>query len=261
MTPFYKFHGTGNDFILIDGFNFNPVLTPNKIKEACDRHFGIGADGIIIIVPSEVSDFEMIYYNSDGSKATMCGNGARCAAAFSQILELASSEIKFIAGDGNHTALVEKTTEAEWEVEISIRDVEFPRKVDENKWYINTGTHHLVTIVDNVNSINLMHEGPVLRNDIRFQPQGVNVNWVAISPGYINVRTYEKGVENETLSCGTGVTASALVAGNLTFDTSWKVETKGGLLSVNFSIQDEIFTGIKLKGPVKLVFTGETNIL
>lgn len=261
MIPFYKFHGTGNDFILIDGFNFNPVLTTNKIREACDRHFGIGADGLIVIIPSEVSDYEMIYYNSDGSKATMCGNGARCAAALSHILEITGSDIKFIAGDGNHTAKVEKTTEAEWDVEISILDVEAPRKIDENKWYINTGTHHLVCIVDNVDTINLMHEGPLLRNDIRFEPHGVNVNWVSISPNFIKVRTYEKGVEGETLSCGTGVTASALVAGNLTFDTQWKVETKGGILNVNFSIEDESFNKIHLKGPVKLVFTGETNIL
>lgn len=261
MIPFYKFHGTGNDFILIDGFNFNPVLSTTKIREACDRHFGIGADGIIIIVPSEVSDFEMIYYNADGSKATMCGNGARCAAAFSLLLEITTTNATFTAGDGVHTATIEKTTESEWDVEVSIRDVESPRKIDENKWYINTGTHHLVCIIDNVDSIDLLHEGPLLRNDIRFKPHGVNVNWVSISPGYIKVRTYEKGVENETLSCGTGVTASALVAGNLTFDTNWKVDTKGGLLNVNFSIEDEIFNNIRLKGPVKLVFTGETNIL
>lgn len=259
MTPFYKFHGTGNDFIMLDGFTTTPLLTAVKIREACNRHFGIGADGLIIIVPSENHDFEMIYYNSDGSKASMCGNGARCAVAFSQMLGITSGNISFMAGDGPHTATVEKSHEAEWKVEISIPDVKFPVKSEEG-YYINTGTHHFVKIVENVDDINVRNEGPLVRNDIRFKPHGVNVNWITITPGKINVRTFEKGVEDETLSCGTGVTASALVAGSLTYDCIWKVETKGGSLEVTFKINDEYYNDIKLKGPAKLVFTGETNI-
>lgn len=260
MTPFYKFHGTGNDFIMIDGFTTTPLLTNQKIREACHRHFGIGADGIIVIAPSPVHDFEMIYYNSDGSKATMCGNGARCAVAFAQMLGIATGDMNFLAGDGIHNARYEKTHEAVWDVEVSIKDVDFPDK-KEDGYYINTGTHHFVKITDNVTGIDILTEGPKIRYDSRFEPHGVNVNWVSVSPGAIKVRTYEKGVEAETLSCGTGVTACALVAGSLTYDTIWKVETQGGTLQVSFVINDEYFSEIKLRGPVKLVYTGETPLI
>ncbi len=258
--PFYKFQGTGNDFILLDGFTTMPVLIPSKIRDACDRNFGIGADGLILVSPSEIYDFEMFFFNPDGTKAGMCGNGARCAVAFAQMLGIASGNISFMAGDGLHHAVVSKSNEAEWYVEVSIPDVSFPTKYEDG-YYINTGTHHFVKIVDNALTIDVLKEGPLLRNDFRFQPQGVNVNWVSLKPGLIVVRTFEKGVENETLSCGTGVTASALVAGSLTYDQLWKVETKGGKLEVSFTINDEFFTDIMLKGPAKLVFTGETALL
>lgn len=260
MIPFYKFHGTGNDFILLDGFTTMPVLLPSKIREACNRNFGIGADGLILVSPSEIYDFEMIFFNPDGTKAPMCGNGARCAVAFAQMLGIASGDVTFLAGDGPHQAVVRKSSEAEWDVEVSIPDVAFPRKYDDG-YYINTGTDHFVKIVDSTLNIDISNEGPMIRNDLRFQPHGVNVNWVSIKPGSMVVRTFEKGVENETLSCGTGVTASALVAGSLTYDQLWKVETKGGKLEVSFEIKDEFFSGIMLKGPAKLVFTGESALL
>lgn len=260
MTPFYKFHGTGNDFIMIDGFTTTPFLSTVKIKEVCNRRTGIGADGIIVVAPSEVYDFEMIYFNSDGSKAKMCGNGARCAAAFSQMLGIASGHMSFIAGDGLHYADVTKSHEALWEVEITMGDTEYPVKRDD-LFFVNTGTEHVVKIIDNVAEIDPAIDGPIIRNDIRFRPEGVNVNWISMLPGIITVRTYEKGVEAETLSCGTGVTASAIVAGMLTYDNTWKVETKGGTLEVSFMISDDLFTDIKLKGPAKLVFTGETPII
>ncbi|HLN53485.1 MAG TPA: diaminopimelate epimerase [Lentimicrobium sp.] len=260
MTPFYKFHGTGNDFIMIDGFTTTPFLSSVKIKEACNRHTGIGADGIIVVAPSEVYDFEMIYFNADGSKAKMCGNGARCAAAFCQMIGIASGTMSFMAGDGLHYAEVKKTHEALWEVEITMGDTEFPFK-SEDLYCVNTGTQHVVKIVDSVGNTDVMKEGPAIRNDARFKPDGVNVNFISFSPGIVTVRTYEKGVEAETLSCGTGVTASAIVAGMLTYDNIWKVETKGGTLEVSFVINDEIFTDVKLKGPAKLVFTGETMLI
>jgi diaminopimelate epimerase len=259
MTPFYKFHGTGNDFILLDGFNNKVVTTPATIKEACDRHLGIGADGFIIITPSEEADFRMLYYNSDGSRATMCGNGARCAVALCKMLEIASSDIAFMADDGFHIASAQLISEGVWDVEVKMNDTEHPVKTD-GVWYINTGTPHIVKLVDNVQVVEPTIEGPTLRNDIRFQPNGVNVNWVAMTPGNILVRTYEKGVENETLSCGTGVTASAIVGGMLTNERKWKVETKGGTLQVSFDIQPDSFKNIRLRGPAKLVFTGETTL-
>ncbi len=221
---------------------------------------GIGADGLIIVVPHEVYDFEMIYYNSDGSKALMCGNGARCAAAFCQMLGIATGQMSFMAGDGMHYADVQKSQEALWEVEITMNDTEFPYKNDDH-YFINTGTEHVVKIVDNLVDIDIMKEGPILRNDLRYKPEGVNVNWISMLPGIVTVRTFEKGVEAETLSCGTGVTASAIVAGMLTYHTNWKVETKGGNLEVRFNINEEHFSDIKLKGPAKLVFTGETAII
>jgi len=259
MIPFYKFHGTGNDFIMIDGFTVNPLLTATRIREACNRHTGIGADGIIIVVPSEMYDFEMIYYNSDGSKASMCGNGARCAVAFCHMLGIVPATVKFLAGDGVHEADVAKTYESEWEVEVSMTDTDYPVK-HEDGYYINTGTHHFVKFVDNLKDIEIQQEGSQIRHDARFSPHGVNVNWVSLSPGMLNVRTFEKGVESETLSCGTGVTAAALVASSLTYDCIWKVETKGGSLEVTLKINDEYFSDVRLKGPARLVFTGETNL-
>jgi diaminopimelate epimerase len=260
MIPFYKFQGTGNDFILLDGFTTMPVLIPSKIRDACNRNFGIGADGLILVSPSDIFDFEMIFFNPDGTKAPMCGNGARCAVAFAKMLGIASENITFIAGDGVHQATVIKSNEAEWYVEVSIPDVSFPVKYEDG-YYINTGTHHFVRIVDSTLKVDVHTEGPKYRNDQRFKPEGVNVNWVSIKPGLMVVRTFEKGVENETLSCGTGVTASALVAGSLTYDPIWKVETKGGKLEVSFKINDEYFSDIMLKGPAKLVFTGESALL
>lgn len=260
MIPFYKFHGTGNDFILIDGFNQNIITSPAKIKEACDRHYGIGADGLIILRPSMDADFQMQYFNSDGSRATMCGNGARCAVALCKMLEIAVDGISFIADDGFHSAKAELVSERLWEVEISMNDTAHPTKVD-GLWYVNTGTPHIVKLVENLDVVQPAIEGPVIRNDFRFQPTGVNVNWMTMQPGFISVRTFEKGVENETLSCGTGVTASAIVAGLLTNERHWKVETKGGHLTVTYNILPDSFSNIRLKGPATLVFTGETTIL
>ncbi len=260
MTPFYKFHGTGNDFIMIDGFTSPVSLTQAMISGACDRHFGIGADGLIMLVPSKLYDFEMIYYNSDGSLASMCGNGARCAVAFFRLLGSLKSDVSFEAGDGVHHAHVESGNNYSWYVDVSMMEVCSPVKHDD-VYYINTGTHHVVKFVDNVNRIKIGIEGPLLRNDPRFEPHGVNVNWVSMAPGKITVRTYEKGVEAETLSCGTGVTASAIIAGLLTQINEWKVETKGGMLEVTYSIKKDCFTDIRLKGPAIMAFSGQTELL
>lgn len=258
MIPFAKFQGTGNDFILIDGFTTKFVFTPTRIKEMCDRHFGIGADGLIVISPSNSYLFEMIYYNADGSKASMCGNGARCAVAFSQMLGMHSGSVSFLAGDGPHTATSKLVSHGTWDAGITMKDVNHPDKYNDG-WYINTGTHHFVKLVPNLNAFNIMEEGSAIRYDNRFKPEGVNVNWFSMTPGLINVRTYEKGVENETLSCGTGVTAAALIAGLLTLEGDWTVETKGGGLHVSFQINEDNFTNIILSGPAKLVFTGEIH--
>jgi diaminopimelate epimerase len=176
------------------------------------------------------------------------------------MIGILTGNITFIAGDGSHSATVEKTQERQWDVNVSIRDVNHPVKTD-CAYLINTGTPHLVNLVDNLLEIDIKTDGPRLRHDIRFMPEGVNVNWFSMTPGLISVRTYEKGVEDETLSCGTGVTACALVAGMLTLDKEWKVETKGGNLRVTFDIKEDKFTDIILGGPADLVFIGETNLL
>lgn len=260
MTPFYKFQGTGNDFIMLDGFNLTSLPSSTLIREICNRPMGIGADGLIIIKPALDYDFEMVYYNADGSLATMCGNGARCAVAFCHMLGLLTDDIRFLAGDGPHTAEIIKTDEVTWQVTISMRDTEPPKRYLEG-YLVNTGTHHLVTLTENLLDIDVKTEGPKLRNAEIFLPDGVNVNWFSMKPGQLAVRTFEKGVEDETYSCGTGVTASAIVAGILTLDTSWHIDTKGGALRVWYNMLEDKFTDIHLQGPAKLVFIGETNMI
>jgi diaminopimelate epimerase len=259
MTSFYKFHGTGNDFIMFDGINHTVRISSEKIAELCHRQFGIGADGLIILNSKSGFDFEMVYFNADGSAATMCGNGARCAAAFASLLGITGSQAVFSAGDGPHTSTIRKINENEWMVEISMRDVDIPSeygKVTE----INTGTPHLVKIVSEVSEIDTFTEGRKIRFSDKYKESGINVDWLGIDNKLLKVRTYERGVENETLSCGTGVTACAMVAALTTGKTSWEIDTPGGRLSVSLKKEENCFSEVKLKGPAKMVYKGEINL-
>lgn len=258
MAIFYKFHGTGNDFIMLDGRHDEEVLSPDSIAFLCHRHFGIGADGLIAVTPKEGFDFEMIYYNSDGSPARMCGNGARCAAAFASMLGISGYNPVFLAGDGPHKAEINQNSQNDWSVEVSMRDVLIPGSFG-NQTEINTGTPHFVNIVDDVDKIDVPAEGRRIRYSEKYYEKGVNVDWLSFSNGQIKVRTYERGVENETLSCGTGVTACAIVAALTTGQTVWRVETRGGFLSVSMKKDKDSFIDITLTGPVKLVFKGEIS--
>ena len=260
MVSFYKFHGTGNDFILLDGRKATASLTSEGIAALCHRHFGVGADGLIIISPKEGFDFEMIYFNSDGSPANMCGNGARCATAFASMLGIIGNEGKFLAGDGPHSANVDKISNSEWQVEISMRDVAIPDVFGDNT-EINTGTSHLVKIVPDVSEIDTISEGRKIRYSEKYAREGINVDWVSIGESQLNVRTYERGVENETLSCGTGVTACAMVASLATGKTEWNIVTPGGKLKVRFSTDASSFTNVTLQGPARFVFKGETILI
>ena len=213
---FYKYHGAGNDFLIADGRDENIDLTAQQIASVCDRHTGVGADGVMVLERDPELDFRMRYYNSDGSGGMMCGNGGRCIVAFAA--DLGFTHFSFNAPDGQHiaelipgtgvSAAFSKTPRV---VRLKMRDVSgaVPYGAD---WFLNTGTRHLVHFVDNVADYDVIGEGCRLRHDPRFAPQGVNVNFVQVNvPGQeITVRTFEKGVEDETLACGTGIVASSL---------------------------------------------------
>lgn len=255
MNDFYKFHGTGNDFILMNGFSNNPIPTSGEVSFLCNRRTGIGADGLIIIQKASGYDFEMVYYNADGSYATMCGNGARCAAAFAYQLGICDKETRFLAGDGAHTASIETVSENEWMVEVSINNVAIS-EVEGNSTEINTGTEHLVIRTSNPDDIDVMLEGKTIRYSDKYAQKGININWLNIGDSLLRVRTYERGVEAETLSCGTGVTASAIVAAMVTGKFEWDIATNGGMLHVSMTRKGHEMTNIRLKGPAVMVFSG-----
>ena len=259
MNDFYKFHGTGNDFILINGFNNIQLPTAKQIEYLCNRRTGIGADGLIIIQKASDYHFEMVYYNADGSLATMCGNGARCAAAFAYHLGICDTQTNFLAGDGAHTATIEAVTEQEWMVEISINNVVIPKNVGITT-EINTGTDHLVVRTADPDAIDVMPEGKKIRFSDKYAQKGININWMKIGDKQLRVRTYEKGVEAETLSCGTGVTACAVVAAIDTGQLEWDITTNGGMLHVGMLRKDDEMTNIRLKGPAILVFGGKLTV-
>ena len=259
QLAFYKYQGTGNDFILID--NQAGLFTYNKelVARLCDRNFGIGADGLILIENAEGFDFRMVYYNSDGSPATMCGNGGRCITAFANRLGVIDKNAVFISADGTHSAAI-KTVEGQTaEVELTMKDVTFLQK-NEHFVILNTGTPHYVSFVDDPDLINIVAEGRKIRYSPEFAPVGINVNFAKLYGNQIYVRTYEKGVEDETLSCGTGVTASAIAASEFTQGGNFIVTTLGGRLSVDFEKDGNKYTNIRLSGPATFVYSGEISI-
>ena len=255
--PFNKYHGTGNDFIIIDNREgkFNPADT-SIISALCHRRFGIGADGLILISLHNEYDFEMKYYNSDGNESSMCGNGGRCAAAFARWHNIAGTTQRFLTYDGMHEALIMDDI-----IRLKMNDVNEIRTPG-GDYFINTGSPHLVRFTVNVKDLDVFNLGRSLRNAREYAPGGTNVNFVEVADASIFVRTYERGVEDETLSCGTGVTASAIAAvmeGH--FDTNAvRVRTPGGELSVEFRIEDQKITNIWLCGPASFVFEGNINV-
>jgi len=253
---FYKYQGTGNDFVLLDNrTNLYSDLSKEQIKKICDRHFGVGADGLMLLNNKEGFDFEMIYYNADGNFGSMCGNGGRCLVKFASHVGIKKNNYKFLACDGVHEAKID----LEKKVSLKMQDVSDVDFYFDN-YVLNTGSPHFIKYVKNAADIDVFHEGRKIRNSRDFAEKGVNVNFVQLlSDDEIFVRTYERGVEDETFSCGTGVTASALIsAHNEKGFNSVSVKTKGGNLNVEFDKMSETkFTNIWLSGPVQLVFTGE----
>lgn len=257
-TAFNKYEGAGNDFVIVRN---SPSLISHSdsllIKKLCDRHFGIGADGLILIEDCEGYDFRMLYFNSDGSRGAMCGNGARCASHFAMRHITGFRNITFMADDGPHTA----RPAGEGLTEISITDVNEIRQAPDGM-IVNTGVPHLVIFTNDNSATDMVSFGRALRWSPAYAPDGVNVNLVSITDGIVHVRTYERGVEDETLACGTGITASAIAAaftGKIVTPQA-DVQAKGGMLSVRFHLTGEKATDILLTGPATFVFSGETDI-
>jgi len=249
---FTKYQGTGNDFIMID--NRMAVVDPNNhtlIIKLCDRKFGIGADGLILIQNHPEYDFEMIYFNADASQS-MCGNGSRCAVHFARQLKLIGNSCRFLAIDGPHEATIKGDI-----VKLKMGDVGKVDKIKED-YFVNTGSPHYVRLVDDIHSFPVFEEGKFIRNSERYKKEGTNVNFVELrQDNEIFVRTYERGVENETLSCGTGVTACSLAVSLTGYRSPVKVSTLGGDLEVSFEKQpDNAFKQVYLSGPAQEVFQG-----
>ncbi len=256
---FYKYQGTGNDFVILDNRNgqYN-ALTQKQVKKICDRRFGVGADGLMMLAEKNGYDFEMIYFNADGNESSMCGNGGRCLTMFAFDIGINKSIYKFIATDGEHLAEIDMAKQ----VRLKMKDVD---KVDEHSSYavLNTGSPHFVKFANNVKEVDVVESGREIRYSKEFKEEGINVNFVeGVDEDTIFVRTYERGVEDETFSCGTGVTACALMsAHNEKGFNRVEVQTPGGRLSVEFEKMDEEhFENIWLCGPANFVFKGEMEI-
>ncbi|MCF6185065.1 MAG: diaminopimelate epimerase [Bacteroidales bacterium] len=256
---FYKFTGAGNDFILFNDLNNTvPIFSAKQIQFLCNRHFGIGADGIMILKKSDVLDFEMDYFNPDGSGGTMCGNGGRCIVAFAQKLGIIERHTKFIASDGLHEAFVSYKNI----VKLKMADVDNIKKTGKD-YFCNTGAPHHIIFTENIDDINVYEEGRKVRYSKRYKENGTNVNFVKIKDNHkIKIRTYERGVENETLACGTGSVAAALTCAEINEFCSGEVtvHTKGGMLKVSFIKQNDSYEDIWLTGPADFVFEGEINL-
>ena len=252
---FYKYQGTGNDFVMIDNRTKTfPKENTDIISQIADRHFGIGADGVILIENDDTYDFKMIYFNADGSQ-TFCGNGGRCAVAFAKYLDIIDSKTNFIAVDGAHFAEINNGI-----VSLKMIDVD-DIKIQENSVFAYTGTQHHVELVDSLDNFPVFDKGKEIRNSYDFP--GSNVNFVQqIDNTTFKVRTYEKGVEDETLACGTGVTAVAIAmhSTNKTDSTLISLPVKGGHLEVSFTEENGVYTNVFLKGPAQFVFSGKIEI-
>lgn len=258
MIKFSKYHGTGNDFIMIDNRPLRAKLSQSEIAHLCHRRFGIGADGLILLQGHPELDFEMIYYNSDGNPSSMCGNGGRCIVAFAAEIgiEAKSGPLKFMAVDGVHEAILTDQIKNGYKVNLKMQDVH-DVLIRDSYAILNTGSPHFVVKVNDVDRIDIIKQAHAIRYSDQFKEKGINVNFVQQADKDIKVRTYERGVEDETWSCGTGVVASAISSYLFSGSIPAHVHTKGGLLHVSFQTEDkQNFTEVHLIGPAVKVFEG-----
>lgn len=252
---FYKYQGTGNDFVMIDNRELSfPKTDVSLINKICDRKFGVGADGLILLEHDDATDFRMVYFNSDGNESTMCGNGGRCIVQFAFDLQLINSTTVFEAIDGLHHAEVKQNT-----VSLQMINVETIDQHNDGTVFMNTGSPHHVALVEGIDNFPIYDFGKEIRYSETYAPGGTNVNVVEpVTTTHYKVRTYERGVEDETLSCGTGATAVAIAMHYLgkTSDSSIHISVPGGELIISFENHDSVYKNVFLEGPAQFVFEG-----
>ncbi len=255
----YKYQGTGNDFVIIDNRNRKINLTKIHIAQICHRRFGIGADGLMLLQNHRETDFEMIYYNSDGKTSSMCGNGGRCIVKFAQHLNIIKKETTFSAIDGVHKATIENSGIVNLQMNNVNQINDF-----EGCSILNTGSPHYVKSVNKLPSDNFfLKEASAIRQSEPFKKEGININYVAIiNEDLIEIKTYERGVENETYSCGTGAVAAAIhhILKNNKNKSTINIKTKGGELKVTLNVINKTFQNIWLSGPAQKVFETQIEI-
>jgi len=254
---FYKYQGTGNDFIIFDNRTlFFPKRNNELISTLCNRHFGIGADGLILLENDKNSDFKMVYFNADGNESTMCGNGGRCIVAFAQKLHLFDKKTSFLAIDGLHHATIDASS-----VSLQMIDVSEVR-ISEHSIFVNTGSPHHIEIVDDLEHFPVIDKARKIIKS-KYSTEGCNVNFVEqLNDNTFKVRTYERGVEDETLACGTGVTAVAIAMHkvNKTNSNHIKLNVLGGNLEVKFIAEHDRYANVVLSGPTQFVFKGTLSL-
>jgi diaminopimelate epimerase len=259
QIQFYKYQGTGNDFVMIDNrHDFFPKNNTKLIQTICDRRFGIGADGLILLENDNSTDFRMVYYNSDGNESSMCGNGGRCLVAFAKSLGIIQDKTVFIATDGLHHATVLEDNI----ISLQMKDVS-DVKITNDYVYLNTGSPHHVLLVDELENYDVKTNGAAIRYSDLYGKAGSNVNFVKqVSENHFALRTYERGVEDETLSCGTGATATAIAMNAIgkTNSSEIHLDVQGGKLKVSFTKNNNAFTNVFLEGPATFVFDGEIQL-
>lgn len=257
---FYKYQGAGNDFIIVDNRNNDIHLSETQINHFCNRRFGVGADGLMLLQTSDRYDFEMVYHNADGQVGSMCGNGGRCIVAFAKKLNIIQDKTDFIAVDGLHSASINDN--GNW-VSLKMQDVHQIQKTGQ-AYVLDTGSPHYVTTVDHLEELNVELEGSKIRNSAAYKTDGINVNFVSRAQEGYSVRTFERGVEGETLACGTGATAVALAMADqqgLQGDVQIPIRTKGGDLRIRFHANNGMFHNIFLEGPAEYVYEGRYDFI
>jgi diaminopimelate epimerase len=256
---FQKYQGTGNDFVILDNRTKDSSLTASHIRHICDRRFGVGGDGLMLLNEKEGYDFEMKYYNADGRESSMCGNGGRCLVKFAYELGIHKNVYHFVASDGLHEAEID----TDGTVSLRMQDVNRVAKFH-GDFILNTGSPHYIKMVNDVMNVDVFKKGRDIRYSKEFEQEGINVNFVEhlSDDDKILVRTYERGVEDETWSCGTGVTAAALICyHNENGFNDVQVKTLGGTLTVEFDrMDDNHYTNIWLSGPAEKVFEGSIEL-
>ena len=250
---FYKYQGTGNDFVMIDNragaFNASDNAL---VARLCHRRFGIGADGLILLQTQSNGMLQMVYFNADGNEGSMCGNGGRCFVQFAKDLNLFTDRVSFDAADGMHLASIESGL-----IHLKMIDVNGISSI-ENNYFLNTGSPHFVGFVENINQYDVVGQGRKIRYSADYAPGGTNVNFAEVKGGKLHVRTYERGVEDETYSCGTGVTAAAIAAENYGMISPIDIVTLGGDLKVAYQKNsDESYSQVFLIGPAVRVYEGD----